>query len=54
MDLNLTQTKIGCEISFNKYFYKPTPLRSLKENGRDIIALDEQSQGYIKSLFELM
>ena len=52
--INLTQTKIGCEISFNKYFYKPTPLRSLKENERDIIALDEQSQGYIKSLFELM
>lgn len=52
--INLTQTKIGCEISFNKYFYKPTPLRSLKENEQDIIALDEQSQGYIKSLFELM
>ena len=52
--INLPQIKIGCEISFNKYFYKPTPLRSLKENERDIIALDEQSQGYIKSLFELM
>lgn len=52
--INLPQTKIGCEISFNKYFYKPTPLRSLEENERDIIALDEQSQGFIKSLFELM
>lgn len=52
--INLPQTKIGCEISFNKYFYKPTPLRSLEENERDILALDEQSQGFIKSLFELI
>lgn len=52
--INLPQTKIGCEISFNKYFYKPTPLRSLEENERDIRALDEESQGLIQSLFELM
>lgn len=52
--INLPQTKIGCEISFNKYFYKPAPLRSLEENEREIIALDEQSQGFIKSLFELV
>lgn len=52
--INLPQTKIGCEISFNKYFYKPAHLRSLEENERDILALDEQSQGFIKSLFELM
>ena len=52
--INLPPTKIGCEISFNKYFYKPAPLRSLSENEADILALDEQSQGFIKSLFELM
>lgn len=52
--INLPQTKIGCEISFNKYFYKSTPLRSLKENERDILALEEQSQGFIKSLLELI
>ena len=51
--INLPPTKIGCEISFNKYFYKPTPLRSLDENEADILALDEKSQGFIKSLFEL-
>ncbi|MCQ2350784.1 MAG: type I restriction-modification system subunit M [Paludibacteraceae bacterium] len=45
-------TKIGCEISFNKYFYKPVPLRSLEENEADILALDAESQGFIKSLFE--
>ena len=50
--INLPSTKIGCEISFNKYFYKPIPLRSLEENERDILALDEKSQGFIRSLFE--
>lgn len=52
--INLPQTKIGCEISFNKYFYKPVPLRSLEENERDIFELDRQSQGFIQSLFNLM
>ena len=52
--INLPPTKIGCEISFNKYFYKPAPLRSLAENEADILALDEKSQGFIKSLFELI
>lgn len=50
--INLPPTKIGCEISFNKYFYKPRPLRTLEENEADIRALDKESQGFIKSLFE--
>jgi type I restriction enzyme M protein len=54
--INLTAKKpdmmIGCEISFNKYFYKPVPLRSLEENEADILELDKQSQGFIQSLFE--
>ena len=52
--INIAPTKIGCEISFNKYFYKPVPLRTLEENQNDIIELDKKSQGYIKSLFELL
>lgn len=52
--INLPPTKIGCEISFNKYFYKPAPLRSLEENERDIRELDAQSQGFIQSLFDIM
>lgn len=55
--INLTakkpSTMIGCEISFNKYFYKPAPLRTLEENERDIRALDAESQGFIQSLFNL-
>ncbi|MBQ8655665.1 MAG: SAM-dependent DNA methyltransferase [Prevotella sp.] len=50
--ISLPQTKIGCEISFNKYFYKPAPLRTLEENERDIRQLDAQSQGFIQSLFD--
>lgn len=54
--INLTAKKpnmmIGCEISFNKYFYKPVPLRSLEENETDILELGKQSQGFIQSLFE--
>ena len=48
--INLPVTKIGCEISFNKYFYEPKPLRSLEENEADIVALDNESQGLIRSL----
>ena len=52
--INLPPTKIGCEISFNKYFYKPVPLRTLEENEHDILELDKQSQGFIQSLFNLI
>lgn len=51
--IDLPSTRIGAEISFNKYFYEPKPLRSLEENEADIIALDEASQGLIKSLLNL-
>ncbi|MFG6425751.1 MAG: type I restriction-modification system subunit M [Muribaculaceae bacterium] len=51
--INLPATKIGCEISFNKYFYEPKPLRSLEENEADIVTLDSKSQGLIRSLLNL-
>ena len=51
--IDIASTKIGAEISFNKYFYEPKPLRSLEENEADIAALDEASQGLIKSLLNL-
>lgn len=51
--INLPATKIGCEISFNKYFYEPKPLRSLEENEADIVALDSKSQCLIRSLLNL-
>lgn len=48
--IELPQTNIGCEISFNKYFYRPTPLRSLTENEADIRTLDEESKGIIEAI----
>ena len=48
--IELPQTKIGCEISFNKYFYRPQPLRSLAENEADIRALDAESKGFIEAI----
>jgi len=49
--INLDSTKIGCEISFNKYFYKHKPLRSMEEVARDIIALEQQAEGLIADIF---
>lgn len=51
--INLPTTKIGCEISFTKYFYEPKPLRSLNENEEDIIALDKESQEILRSILNL-
>jgi len=48
--IELPPTKIGCEISFNKFFYRPTPLRSLEENTADILKMDAESQGFINQL----
>lgn len=52
--INLTATKVGCEISFNKYFYRPVPLRSLDENTADILALEKESAGAIQSLLNIL
>jgi len=48
--INLDQTKIGYEISFNKYFYQHKPLRSLDEVTRDILALEKETEGLLKKL----
>ena len=48
--INLGATKIGYEISFNKYFYQHKPLRSLEEVTRDILALEAETEGLLKRL----
>jgi type I restriction enzyme M protein len=48
--INLDSTKIGYEISFNKYFYRHKPLRSMEEVARDIIALEQQAEGLIADI----
>ncbi|WP_281638275.1 type I restriction-modification system subunit M [Flavobacterium marginilacus] len=51
--INLEATKIGCEISFNKYFYQHKPLRSIAEVTNDIIDLERQSDGLIAEILAL-
>lgn len=48
--IDLEKTKIGYEISFNKYFYQHKPLRSLDEVSDEILALDKESDGLIKEI----
>ena len=40
-------TKIGYEISFTRYFYKPKPLRTLEEIRADIEALERETEGLL-------
>jgi len=48
--INLDSTKIGYEISFNKYFYRHTPLRSMEEVANDIVKLERQAEGLIADI----
>lgn len=41
------ETKIGYEISFTRYFYKPQPLRSLEDIRADILALEKETEGLL-------
>ena len=51
--INLDATKIGYEISFNKYFYRHKPLRSIEEVSADILALESESDGLIREILNL-
>lgn len=42
--------KIGYEISFTRYFYKPQPLRSLEEIRADIRALEKETEGLLSEI----
>ena len=52
--INLDATKIGYEISFNKYFYKHTPLRSIEDVTKDIMDLESKSDGLIAEILNLV
>ncbi|MGD1907614.1 MAG: N-6 DNA methylase [Leptolyngbyaceae cyanobacterium] len=46
----LDKTQIGYEISFNKYFYKHKPLRTLEEVTAEILQLEQETEGLLKRL----
>ena len=39
--------KVGYEISFTRYFYKPKPMRTLDEIRADILALEKETEGLL-------
>ena len=42
--------KIGYEISFTRYFYKPQPMRTLEEIRADILAVEQETVGLLDDL----
>ena len=51
--INIDSTKIGYEISFNKYFYRHKPLRTIEDVTADILALEKKSDGLINEILGL-
>ncbi len=47
-----SKTKVGYEINFTRYFYKYKPLRSLDEIRADILKLEQETDGMIKTILE--
>lgn len=45
-----SKTKIGYEISFTRYFYKPPQLRTLDEIKADILALEQETEGLLEEV----
>lgn len=45
-----TSVKIGYEISFTRYFYKPKPMRTLDEIRADIVALHRETEGLLREI----
>jgi len=45
-----SSVKTGYEVSFTRYFYKPTPMRSLEEIRADILALELETEGLLEEI----
>ena len=45
--------KVGYEISFNRYFYKPAPMRTLAEIRADILALENETEGLLDEILNM-
>ena len=50
--LDESKTQIGYEISFTRHFYKPKPLRSLEEIRKDILAVQQESEGLLEEILK--
>ena len=45
-----SRLKIGYEINFNRYFYKPQPVRSLEDIRADIMELEQETKGLLSDI----
>jgi type I restriction enzyme M protein len=43
--------KVGYEISFNRYFYKPKALRTLEEIRADLLAVEKEAEGLLEEIW---
>lgn len=46
------KTQIGYEISFTKYFYKPTELREISDILNNLFSLEQEADGLLASIME--
>jgi type I restriction enzyme M protein len=44
------KVKIGYEINFNRYFYKPKPLRSLEAIRAELLAVEKEAEGLLDEI----
>ena len=42
--------RVGYEVSFTRYFYKPQPMRTLQEIRTDILALEQETEGLLAEI----
>lgn len=50
--MDRTKDSVGYEINFTKYFYKYTPLRSLKDITKELLELEKETDGMMNKLIE--
>jgi type I restriction enzyme M protein len=50
--MDRSKDEVGYEINFTKEFYKYTPLRSLDEIRKDILALEKETEGLLSEVLE--
>ena len=46
------RVRIGYEVSFTRYFYKPKPMRSLEEISADIVVLEKESTALLGTILQ--
>lgn len=50
--VNESATKIGYEISFTKYFYKPVQLRELADIDADLAAVESEAKTLLEGILK--